>query len=268
MLEDLKINASRFSGFADVYDNARPKCPEKVKDIILRYLGTQPSVVVDIGCGTGLSTLIWSEISKEVIGVEPNTDMINIAKQKSVGLNNVRYISGFSDKTGLEENSVDIVTCSQSFHWMNPETTLNEVSRILKEKGVFAVYDCDWPPVCNWEVEKEYNILFEKVKEFELVKLELKDSYKSWPKEKHLQNIESSAIFKYVREVVFSNSEECDAKRFISIALSQGGLQSILKAGVGEFEPYLRRFKQSVKSILGNDKFTIDFCYRMRIGVK
>lgn len=43
----------------------------------------------------------------------------------------VRYISGFSDKTGLEDNSVDIVTCSQSFHWMNPETTLNEVSRIL-----------------------------------------------------------------------------------------------------------------------------------------
>jgi len=268
MIEDLKINADRFSGFADVYDNARPKCPEKVKDIILKYSVQQPSVVVDIGCGTGLSTLIWSEISKEVIGVEPSTDMINIAKQKSVGLNNVRYISGFSDKIGLEDNSVDIVTCSQSFHWMNPETTLNEVSRILKGRGVFAVYDCDWPPVCNWEAEKEWNILFEKVREFEQARPELKNNYKSWPKDKHLQNIESSGIFQYVREVVFSNSEECDAKRFISIALSQGGLQSILKAGISEFEPYLRRFEESVNSILGNDKFAIDFCYRMRIGVK
>ena len=61
---------------------------------------------------------------------------------------NVNFVSGFSDNTGLENSSVDIITCSQSFHWMNPETTLNEASRILKKGGVFAVYDCDWPPVC------------------------------------------------------------------------------------------------------------------------
>lgn len=266
--EKLQINADRFTGFADVYDKARPKCPEKVKNIILKYLGHSPSMVVDIGCGTGLSTFIWSGISKEVIGIEPSTDMLNIAIQNSDGVENVRFVSGFSDKTGLEDNSIDIVTCSQSFHWMNPETTLNEVSRILKDKGIFAIYDCDWPPVFNWEVEKEYNCLFEKVKEFETVKPELKNSFKSWPKDKHLHNIMSCGKFQYVREVVFSNSEECDAQRFIAIALSQGGLQSILKAGISEFEPYLNKFKERVNSILGNKNITIDFCYRMRIGVK
>ena len=268
MVEKLQINAERFMGFANIYDNARPKCPEKVIDIILKYLGHNPSVVVDIGCGTGLSTFIWSGISKEVIGIDPSTDMLNIAIQKSAGYGNVRFISGFSDKTGLEDSSVDVVTCSQSFHWMNPKTTINEASRILKDKGVFAVYDCDWPPVCHWEVEKEYNCLFGKVKELEAVKPELKNSFKSWPKDRHLQNIQSSGEFQYVREAVFSNSEECDAERFVALALSQGGLQSVLKAGISEIEPFLNRFKESVNSIFREDKITIDFCYRMRIGVK
>jgi hypothetical protein len=66
--------------------------------------------------------------------------------------------------------------------------------------------------------------------------------------------------------VVFAVSEECGAKRFISIALSQGGLQSILKAGITEFEPYLTKFKDSIYSIMGNKSFNIGFCYRMRIG--
>lgn len=98
MGNNVHINANRFLGFADTYDNARPKCPEKVKEILLKYLGKNPSVVVDLECGTGLSTTIWDELSNKVIGIEPSKDMI-------------KY--------------------SQSFHWMNPETTLNEVARIL-----------------------------------------------------------------------------------------------------------------------------------------
>lgn len=80
MGENLNLNANRFLGFADVYDSARPKCPEKVKEIIMKYLERTPSLVVDLGCGTGLSTTIWSEISNKVMGIEPSGDMIKIAR--------------------------------------------------------------------------------------------------------------------------------------------------------------------------------------------
>ncbi len=79
MENNLQLNSDRFLGFADIYDNARPKSPEKVKEILLRYLvGKSPSVVVDLGCGTGLSTIIWSDISNKVIDVEPSNDMIKL----------------------------------------------------------------------------------------------------------------------------------------------------------------------------------------------
>lgn len=268
MQEKLHINAERFLGFADVYDSVRPKCPEKVKEILLKYLGRTPSVVVDLGCGTGLSTTIWSGISNKVIGIEPSTDMIKIAREKSADFDNVKFVSAFSDNTALENSFADIITCSQSFHWMNPETTLNEVSRILKEGGVFAVYDCDWPPVCNWFAELEYNKLFEKVNEIESTYPEVKDKFIRWDKNNHLSNIRNSGKFRYEREIVFSNTEMCNAQRFIAIALSQGGLQAIIKANITEINPFLVSFEKRILDIFGNDEFEIDFCYRMRIGVK
>lgn len=268
MGDNLQVNADRFMGFADLYDSARPKCPEKVKEIILKYMGSKPSLVVDIGCGTGLSTRIWSDISSEVIGIEPSSDMIEIAREKSLGLENVKFVSTFSDNTGLESNSVDIITASQSFHWMNPETTLKEVARLLKIGGIFAVYDCDWPPVCNWEAEFEYNKLFEKVNEIELKYSEANTKFIKWSKDNHLSNMEKSGHFRYVREILFSNIELCDARRFILIALSQGGLQSIIKLNIDEIGPYLLSFEKRILDIFGEDKFEIEFCYRMRIAVK
>lgn len=268
MEQDAHKNADRFLGFADVYDRARPKCPDKVKEIILTYLGKSPSVVVDLGCGTGLSTTIWSDVSNKVIGIEPSNDMIKLAREKASDLENVSYVSGFSDSTGLENSSADIVTCSQSFHWMNPETTLNEVSRILKEGGVFAVYDCDWPPVCNWKAEFEYAKLFEKVSEIESRHTDIQSHSVKFDKESHLANIKNSRFFRYVREIVFSNTETCNAERFIGIALSQGGLQSIIKSNADEISPSILAFTERIEDVFGTSEFEIDFCYRMRIGVK
>ena len=37
--QDAHKNADRFMGFADVYDRVRPKCPDRVKEISLTYLG-------------------------------------------------------------------------------------------------------------------------------------------------------------------------------------------------------------------------------------
>ncbi len=49
-----------------------------------------------------------------------------------------------------EEGTAGIVTCAQSFHWMEPESTFIEVARILRPGGVFAAYDYDRPPTVHW----------------------------------------------------------------------------------------------------------------------
>lgn len=60
-------NADRFKGFADVYENARPSVPERLVSIVSTYLGHSPDTVVDLGCGTGLSTMIWRNVCSNVV---------------------------------------------------------------------------------------------------------------------------------------------------------------------------------------------------------
>ena len=73
---DVSKNAERFMGYADVYHMARPRGPRFVVDCLINYLGYFPQTVVDLGCGTGLSTRLWGTAAAEVIGVEPSPDMM------------------------------------------------------------------------------------------------------------------------------------------------------------------------------------------------
>jgi len=100
---------------------------------------SRPRVVVDLGCGTGLSTVGWSQNARaeQVIGIEPNQDMLCTAreayckpspstesdsKQQSQSQPQkpalLSFQSGSSTQTGLKASSIDIVTVSQALHWM------------------------------------------------------------------------------------------------------------------------------------------------------
>lgn len=259
-------NADRFSGFAEIYENARPKVPRYPVDVICRYLGGAPRLVVDMGCGTGLSTEVWQSVAEKVIGVEPSDDMRGIAEKRSD--EKTGFIKAFSDDTGLEAGCADAVVCSQSFHWMEPQSTLREVDRILKNGGVFATVDCDWPPVTKWEAEKAYARLYDRVKEIEAKVPEVRDSFIRYPKDKHLENIVKSGYFTYSRELLFSNAEPCTKERFRGIILSQGSTQTILKKCPELIEKELAEFNDAINSCFDEKPFEIEFCYRMRIGVK
>lgn len=265
-IQNDKINADRFLGFASLYENNRPIVPEKACNFILNYLEKKPDVIVDLGCGTGLSTMVWKNNSNRVIGIDPSTDMLTVANKKSS--ENIEFKQAYSDKTNLPDNFADIVVCSQSFHWMNPSETLNEINRILKTDGVFATIDCDWPPVCNWKAESAYSLLLNKVRMIETENSDVGKTFQRWDKQKHLNNIRESGYFRYCREIVFENKEKCNAERYIGIAFSQGGLQTILKTNPELIKNDIQHFEHTIRTVLGDNEFDITFCYRMRIGIK
>jgi len=91
MSEDRK-NAARFMGFAGAYDNARPAMPDYPVQVIRRYLGHEPGVVVDLGCGTGLSTQAWAGQCARAIGVDASPDMLKKAEAKQLDTTGKRAI--------------------------------------------------------------------------------------------------------------------------------------------------------------------------------
>lgn len=162
---DLQRNADRFTGqtYIDIYDRFRPSPPVILLQQCLNYLDRpKAKLVVDLGCGTGISTIVWSPFTEKVIGIEPCQEMIERAQLKEDQPVNVRYIQAYGHALSLEQESVDILACSQSFHWMNPQPTLREIHRVLKQNGVLMIYDVIWPPSVHIKWEQAYHRLFQR----------------------------------------------------------------------------------------------------------
>ena len=66
----------RWDGLAEQYDAYRSSAPDVLPNMLAQLAGTPvPAHVVDLGAGTGLSTLIWAGCAEQVTGIEPNDDM-------------------------------------------------------------------------------------------------------------------------------------------------------------------------------------------------
>ncbi|NGZ76633.1 class I SAM-dependent methyltransferase [Saccharibacillus alkalitolerans] len=272
MLEHIrKNNVERFTGFSERYDRSRPAAPEEVVRILDAYLEGTPRRVADVGCGTGLSTFLWLDRAERIVGIEPSSDMRRIAEAKREAAGNpekLEFREGYSDSLDLEDGWADLITCSQSFHWMNPQPSLAEFARVLRPGGVFAAYDCDWPPVLNADVEAAYGALSDlaDLRSAELTPEE--ERAHKWPKEEHLRQIRESGLFRYAREVVFHNREICDAERYANLALSQGGMQSAIKRGAEDVKAAAGDFARRVEAFFAGRELEVLLSYRMRLGVK
>src|SRR5687767_5240469 len=91
-----KGNIARFSGFAEHYDSVRPDPPAILSEILCRLAKiVRPTLVVDLGSGTGLSTRYWADRANQVIGIDPTLDMRRHAEAQTHA-KNVTYQEGFS----------------------------------------------------------------------------------------------------------------------------------------------------------------------------
>lgn len=125
----------RFSDRAEDYALYRPSYPPKAIDSILKGLSAPSQLIAaDIGAGTGISSRLLADRGIKVMAIEPNAAMRQAAKPHSL----VKFQDGNAENTKLKNNSVDLVTCFQAFHWFNPEPTLKEFARILKPRGRLA----------------------------------------------------------------------------------------------------------------------------------
>ena len=101
----LKLNADRFTGeeYVNLYDKYRPNPPIEIIHQTLNYLNKpKANLVLDLGCGTGISTEVWSNFSEKIIGLDPSQEMVTVAKNKLSEKNNIQ-----SEIEDLLSDSVD-----------------------------------------------------------------------------------------------------------------------------------------------------------------
>ncbi|MGI8971229.1 MAG: class I SAM-dependent methyltransferase [Dehalococcoidia bacterium] len=266
---DLSPNVERFTGYADCYDAYRPEPPAVLAEILARLAQVErPALVVDLGSGTGLSTTYWAERAEAVVGIEPSSDMRRQAEARAAleTGGRVRFQAGFSTSTGLPDRCADIVTCSQSLHWMEPEPTFAEVARILRPGGVFAAYDCDWPPTVHWEAEAAYQ---ETIRQAEAIGEErgFFSGVQRWEKREHLARMRASHRFRSVKEILVHSTEAGSAERLGGLCRSQGSVATLLKRGVAEEEIGLDILQSVAERALGDGTVPWYWRYRVRVAL-
>ncbi len=128
----------RFTGLSELYAHYRPDYPSSAVDFIMSSCALGPdSLLVDVGCGTGISSRLFGQRGVKVIGIEPNAEMRVKAESEPTpeGCPQPQYCDGTAEATGLDDGVADAILAAQAFHWFDAEAALREFYRILKARG-------------------------------------------------------------------------------------------------------------------------------------
>jgi ubiquinone/menaquinone biosynthesis C-methylase UbiE len=94
--------------------------------------------ITDVGCGTGRELAQLASISRtaQFTGVEPATNMREIAIARTARHANVRIVDGSFESLPLETDSVDYLYSILAFHWTTDlDKSVAELGRVLKSTG-------------------------------------------------------------------------------------------------------------------------------------
>ncbi|MEO0647179.1 MAG: class I SAM-dependent methyltransferase [Cyanobacteria bacterium J06650_10] len=101
--------------------------------------------ILDLGCGTGtlIQRLLHLAPEIETFGLDPSTEMLNIARQKLP--KSVELRLGSADNIPFPNESFDLVISTNAFHYFrNPSQAIQEAQRVLKPNGRVVITDwCD-----------------------------------------------------------------------------------------------------------------------------
>jgi SAM-dependent methyltransferase len=143
---DAMEQARSFGSAAQRYDAYRPTY---ATDALVWALGEWPLRVADLGAGTGILSRQLRGLRHDVVAVEPDDLMRARLVAASPG---VTALAGAAEDIPLPDSSVDAVVAGQAYHWFDPARAHEEVARVLRPGGTFAVLWNDPDPATPWTV--------------------------------------------------------------------------------------------------------------------
>ena len=124
---------------AERYALYRPYFHPLVIENIKSYLGPKAPVerALDVGCGTGQSTVALKEIANSVVGVDISAEMLKLAKLQ---LEIKYHKASAEDLSMFDGETFDLITTSMAYHWFDYKLFLPEAYRLLNIGGWFIIY--------------------------------------------------------------------------------------------------------------------------------
>lgn len=127
-----ETSQSSFTKNAKLYDSVRPSyIPSAVDAIISMCDITKESRIIDLACGTGIFTRLLLKRGLQVTGIDPSPGMRETFTEQC----DAPCLDGSAYNIPFPDNSIDVVTIAQAFHWFDNQEALQELHRVLKPNG-------------------------------------------------------------------------------------------------------------------------------------
>lgn len=155
--------AASFNAAAAAYAAHRPSYPPALFDAVEELAGRPltGARVADVGAGTGISTALLHERGAHVLAVEPGDGM---AAQFRSGHPALPLVRGSGDALPLADDSLDLLTYAQAWHWTDPARSVPEALRVLRPGGALALWwntdavDVDWIAEAGRRVGRAFGV--------------------------------------------------------------------------------------------------------------
>jgi SAM-dependent methyltransferase len=129
---DNRIRAESFGADAAAYDRFRPSYPDR---LITDLMATNPRTALDVGCGTGKVARLLAGRGVEVLGIEIDDRMADIARGHGITVE-----TGAFETWPDQGRRFDLVVCGQAWHWVDPAAGPPKAAQVLAPSGLLALF--------------------------------------------------------------------------------------------------------------------------------
>ena len=133
-------NPDAFRGAAYYYSRFRPSIPVEVVDYVRdRFKLDGTSVLLDMGCGTGISTFAFAPCFARAVAFDTNDEMLAQARARQPESLRIEWQSRSDRDVTPSEGPYRLATACRSFNWMDQYPLLAKLHHILEPGGGVAL---------------------------------------------------------------------------------------------------------------------------------
>jgi SAM-dependent methyltransferase len=141
MTDVIPFRKRRFRHAARHYLSGRPAYAAALIRRLAGLAGLGPrSRVLDLGCGPGQLAIALTPFAGEVVGIDPEPDMLRIAREAAAAAGlAIHLVEGSSADLGPALGRFDLAVIGRAFHWMDRPRTLALLDGLILPGGAVAL---------------------------------------------------------------------------------------------------------------------------------
>ena len=124
-----------FSEQSKIYAQFRPTYPQELFEYLLQFV-QERKCTWDCATGNGQAATVLANYFEKVEATDISPAQISNAPQKQ----NINYHVCPAEETHFANNSFDLITVAQAYHWLNWRKFHDEVNRVGKPNAIIAIW--------------------------------------------------------------------------------------------------------------------------------